>query len=90
MPTILDYSEDDISAKYITPALARAGWDEAQIRRQYSYAPGRVIVRGKLSLRGKPKRVDFLLFHQHLPLAVIEVKRAQFPVGHGLQQAQAA
>jgi len=87
MPTILDYSEDDISAKYITPALARAGWDEAQIRRQYSYAPGRVIVRGKMSLRGKPKRVDFLLFHQHLPLAVIEVKRAQFSLGHGLQQA---
>ncbi|MCU0756414.1 MAG: DEAD/DEAH box helicase family protein [Xanthomonadales bacterium] len=89
MPTVLDYSEDDVSAKLITPALARAGWDEAQIRRQYSYAPGRVIVRGRLSTRGKPKRVDFLLFHQHLPLAVIEAKRAQFPVGHGLQQALA-
>lgn len=29
MPNVLDYSEDDISAKLITPALARAGWDEA-------------------------------------------------------------
>lgn len=27
-------SEDDTSAKFITPALYQAGWDEAVIRRQ--------------------------------------------------------
>ncbi len=45
-------SESDVCAKYITPALHRAGWDEAtQIRREVSFTKGRIIVRGK---RGDP------------------------------------
>ncbi|MBK7460934.1 MAG: hypothetical protein IPJ42_21730 [Betaproteobacteria bacterium] len=48
-----DLSEDDVSVKYITPALVRAGWDEAtQIRRQVGFTKGRIIVRGRLVGRG--------------------------------------
>ena len=48
-------SESDVCAKYITPALHRAGWDEAtQIRREVSFTKGRIIVRGKLVSRGLP------------------------------------
>jgi type I restriction enzyme, R subunit len=52
-------SEDDISVKYITPALTKSGWDETtQIRRQVSFTKGRIIVRGRLVSRGKAKKAD--------------------------------
>ena len=83
-----ELSEDDISVKFITPALCSAGWDEhTQIRRQVSFTNGRIIVRGKLVARGRAKRVDFVLFYQHIPIALIEAKKASFSVGHGMQQA---
>ncbi|MBG0779835.1 MAG: hypothetical protein H0S81_07905, partial [Desulfotignum balticum] len=45
-------SERDICTKYITPALARAGWDVAtQVREEYPLTRGRIIVRGKLHTR---------------------------------------
>lgn len=81
-------SEDDISAKFITPALIKAGWDEEfQIRRQVSFTKGRIIVRGKLVSRGKAKRADFVLYYQHIPIALIESKKSSFSEVHGMQQA---
>ena len=56
-------SESDICAKYITPAVIQAGWDEAlQIRREVFFTKGRIIVRGKLVTRGKAKRADYFYF----------------------------
>jgi len=83
-------SESDICAKFITPALVAAGWDEAsQIRREVSYTNGRIVVRGKMVSQGKGKRADYVLYHKpNLPLAVIEAKDANHGVGNGLQQAQ--
>lgn len=81
-------SEDDISVKFITPALHQAGWDEeTQIRRQVSFTKGRIIVRGKLVSRGKAKKADFVLYYQHMPIALIEAKKSKFADGHGMQQA---
>lgn len=81
-------SEDDISVKYITPALHQAGWDEeTQIRRQLHFTKGRIIVRGKLISRGKAKKADFVLYYQHIPIALIEAKKSKFADGHGMQQA---
>jgi type I restriction enzyme R subunit len=81
-------SEDDISAKYITPAVIAAGWDEAtQIRRQVSFTKGRIIVRGKLVTRGKAKRADYVLYVQGIPIALVEAKDNNHPVGAGMQQA---
>lgn len=81
-------SEDDISVKYITPALTKSGWNETtQIRRQVSFTKGRIIVRGRLVSRGKAKKADFVLYHQHLPIALIEAKKSTFSAGHGMQQA---
>ncbi len=59
-------SEDDICAKYITPAVIAAGWDEAtQIRRQVYFTKGRIIVRGRLVTRGKAKRRLHSLLPRH-------------------------
>ncbi len=81
-------SESDICAKYITPAVIQAGWDEAlQIRREVSFTKGRIIVRGKLVTRGKAKRADYVLYYQHFPIALIEAKDNEHAVGDGMQQA---
>lgn len=64
-----DLSEDDVSVKFITPAIVMAGWDEAtQIRRQVSFTKGRIIVRGRLVSRGKAKKADFVLYWRHMPI----------------------
>ncbi len=80
-------SEDDISVKFITPALQQAGWDEeTQIRRQVPFTKGRIIVRGRLVSRGKAKKADFILYFYHIPIALIEAKKSKFADGHGMQQ----
>jgi type I restriction enzyme R subunit len=81
-------SESDICAKYITPAVIQAGWDDAlQIRREVFFTKGRIIVRGKLVTRGKAKRADYILYYQHFPIALIEAKDNNHAVGDGMQQA---
>jgi type I restriction enzyme R subunit len=81
-------SERDICTKYITPALRAAGWDEInQIREEVSFTKGRIIVRGKLVSRGKGKRADYILsVKPNIPIAIIEAKENNQPVGAGLQQ----
>lgn len=81
-------SESDICAKCITPAVIQAGWDEAtQIRREVGFTKGRIIVRGKLVTRGKAKRADYVLYYQHIPIALIEAKHNNHSMGDGMQQA---
>ena len=82
-------TESDICDQFITPAIEKAGWDkQTQIRREFGFTDGRVIVRGKVAVRGKRKRADYLLFHQsNLPIAVVEAKDNNSPVGGGIQQA---
>jgi type I restriction enzyme R subunit len=84
-------NEPKICQNFITPAIVGAGCGKhTQVRREYSFTAGRVIVRGKLAVRGKQKRADYLLFHQsNLPLAVVEAKDNNHPVGGGMQQALA-
>jgi type I restriction enzyme R subunit len=82
-------SERDICTKLIVPAVHRAGWDiQRQVREEVTFTKGRVIVRGKLHVRGKARRADFVLYHQaNLPLAVIEAKDNSHGPGDGMQQA---
>jgi type I restriction enzyme R subunit len=52
-----ELSEADIKAKFITPAIIKAGWDElTQVRREVTLTRGPVVVRGNLSSRNKKKR----------------------------------
>lgn len=82
-------SERDICTKFIMPALREAGWDEQlQIREEVSFTKGRIIVRGKMVSRGNIKRADYILYIKpNIPLAVIEVKKNNYAVGEGIQQA---
>ena len=69
-----DLGESDTHAKFIIPALLRAGWDEAtQIRREVSFTEGRIIVRGRPVSWGKGKRADYILSYKpNIPIALIE------------------
>jgi type I restriction enzyme R subunit len=82
-------NETEICDQYITPAIHAAGWDKhVQVRREYFFTAGQVLVRGKVAVRGKKKRADYLLFHSpNFPLAVVEAKDNTHPVGGGMQQA---
>lgn len=82
-------SERDICSKYITPAIIKAGWDLlSQIREEVSFTKGRIIVRGKMHIRGEQKRADYILYYKsNIPLAVIEAKDNNYSVGAGMQQA---
>ncbi|MEE9319324.1 MAG: DEAD/DEAH box helicase family protein [Granulosicoccus sp.] len=86
-----ELSESDIRAKFVTPALIDAGWDEmTQIRREVTLTPGPVIVRGNMSSRNKKKKkfADYVLqIKKGLPVAVIEAKGNSHTVSHGMQQA---
>ena len=82
-------SERDICTKYITPAIKNAGWDlHTQVREEVPLTDGRVIVNGQTVSRGKRKRADYVLYYKpNIPLAVVEAKKNEYEVGHGMQQA---
>ena len=81
-------SERDICTKFITPAIKQAGWDlHSQVREEVSFTKGRIIVRGKLVTPGKAKRADYILYYKpNIPLALIEAKDNNHPVGDGMQE----
>lgn len=83
-----EMTEEDIKLQFITPAIENAGWDkQRQIKMEYNFTDGRVIVRGNSTARGKRKRTDYLLYYKpNLPLAIVEAKDNTKPLGGGMQQ----
>ncbi|MDR2408481.1 MAG: hypothetical protein LBE13_10290 [Bacteroidales bacterium] len=59
------FSERDICTKFITPAVEKAGWNkQTQLLEEVSFTDGRIFVRGKLTIRGKAKRADYILYYK--------------------------
>ncbi|MEY4705448.1 MAG: hypothetical protein RL042_1653, partial [Nitrospirota bacterium] len=86
------FTERDICTKFITPALVGSDgtkWNVmTQLREEFYFTKGRVIVRGKTVKRGEAKKADYLLFYRpNIPIAVIEAKDNNHSVGAGMQQA---
>jgi len=81
-------TERDICTKFINPALEKAGWDLMhQIREQFYFTDGRVMLRGKTVKRGDRNFVDYLLLYKpNIPIAVIEAKDNSHSLGAGMQQ----
>ena len=84
-------SERDICTKFITPALAAAGWNtHSQMREEVNLTAGRVVVRGNRAARDKStiRRADYVLyFKPGMPLAVVEAKDNKHTLRDGIQQA---
>lgn len=87
-----ELTEADIRTKFITPALVGdtgGKWNVmTQLREEFYFTKGRVIVRGKTVKRGEAKKADYILYIKPgLPIAVIEAKDNNYTVGAGMQQA---
>ena len=82
-------NEADIRTKCITPAIVAAGWNiETQLREEVDFTDGRIYVRGRMHMRGKRKRADYILYYKpNIPIAVIEAKDNNHSVSAGIQQA---
>lgn len=82
-----NYSEEDVKYQFITPSIENAGWDKTQIRFEYSFTDGQMIIKGMKAKRGARKRADYLLSYKpNLPLAIVEAKDQKHAVGDGMQQ----
>ncbi len=66
-----------------------AQWDKKQLLKEYQFTDGQIMVRGNKVRRGTQKKADYILTttNRQTPLAVIEAKRLDKSVGHGMQQA---
>jgi type I restriction enzyme, R subunit len=86
-----ELTEADIRTKFITPALVSpiGAWDSmTQVREEFQFTKGRIIVRGKMVKRGEAKKADYILYYKPgIPIAVIEAKDNTHAVGDGMQQA---
>ena len=55
---------------------------------EYYFTAGRVLIQGKQHARKEGKKADYLLFASpNNPIAIVEAKDNNKPVGGGLQQA---
>jgi type I restriction enzyme R subunit len=82
-----EMTEEDIKLRFITPAIV-GKWDmNNQIKMEYYFTDGRVIVRGDTVERAKRKKADYILYYKpNLPLAIVEAKDNNHSVGDGMQQ----
>lgn len=90
MSTVLtkkQMSEEDIKLHFITPAIT-SKWNSKKITMETKITDGRVNVKGNLTRRESPKRVDYLLYlSDNKPIAVVEAKDNNHSISFGLQQA---
>ena len=84
-------TESDIRARYITPAIEQAGWDPmTQVFHEFGLRAGRISVRGKKAHRDATTilKADYALFFKpNIPIAVVEAKDNNKPMGSGMAQA---
>lgn len=83
-----DLSERDICTKFIAPNLEKAGWDmHKQVREEVFFTDGRIYVKGNVTVLGKAKKADYILYYKpNIPVAIIEAKNNQHSVNAGIQQ----
>jgi hypothetical protein len=74
-----DLTEQEIHTRNIITAIWSAGWQPCQIREEVYITDGQIHPRGRIAPRGKRKRADYVLYHHHIPLAIIEAK----DINHG-------
>lgn len=91
-PTFIDkkLSEEDIKLRFITPAIEERGWNRKQMRLEYAYTAGTILVQGTFKHRKAGKRCDYVLYADddcNYPIAIVEAKDYNHSVSDGIQQA---
>ena len=83
-----ELKEQEIRTLFITPALQQKGWAvSVNMREEYYFTDGRVLVVGNQHSVAEGKKADYLLYHKGKPIAVVEAKDNKHAVGGGIQQA---
>ena len=83
-----DLKEQEIRTLFITPALQQKGWAvSVNMREEYYFTDGRVLVVGNQHSVAEGKKADYLLYHNGNPISVVEAKDNKHSVGAGMQQA---
>ena len=83
-----ELKEQEIRTLFITPALQKKGWEVCKnMREEYYFTDGRVLVVGSQHSVAEGKKADYLLYHNGKPIAVVEAKDNKHAVGAGMQQA---
>lgn len=84
----IDYSEEDTKRLLITKQLEKAGWAGTKVRMEVAIKAGRIIGDYK---RQQAEFADYVLYFgssmANKPIAVVEAKKLQLPLGTGRDQA---
>jgi type I restriction enzyme R subunit len=77
----MSLNEADTRAQYIDPALERAGWVGASVKRELHITVGRILGGGK---KATPLKADYFLQFEGKRLAVVEAKKfdSNYTEGH--------
>lgn len=79
----VEFSEEDVRAKYIDPSLRNSNWKDEQVNRGYVFTDGHINVIKNKSIRGKIKKADYVLsYKSNMPLAIIEAKKIVYMKNH--------
>lgn len=83
-----ELKEQEIRTMFISPALKDKGWEvPVNMREEYYFTDGRVLVVGSQHSVAEGKKADYLLYHKGKPIAVVEAKDNKHAIGGGIQQA---
>ena len=84
----IDYSEEDTKRLLITKQLENAGWTGTKVRMEVAIKAGRIIRDYK---RQPAEFADYVLYFgssmANKPIAAVEAKKLQLPLGTGRDQA---
>lgn len=68
-----ELKKQEIRTMFITPALKEKGWEVLKnMREEYYFTDGRVLVAGSQHSVAEGKKADYLLYHNGKPIAVVE------------------
>lgn len=81
-------NEENTKRKYITPIIEERWRNNSEnIIMEYYFTKGRVNINGEQVYRGEPKKADYLLlYHNNIPLALVEAKGIEHSAMEGYQQ----
>lgn len=85
---VANLNESETCRELIIPALRASGWADEQIVDEYQITHGRIVPMGSRHKREAPKRADYALLIDGVPVAVVEAKRTKRNVADGIGQAK--
>lgn len=85
----MPFNEEETKLFLITPKLQELQWIRPdRVNMEYYFTKGKIKITGDHVDKGKPKKADYLLKYNNIPMAVIEAKDESQTHTSGMQQAK--